>query len=257
MVRKSKAPVSPGKRLDREVSHTRVFSGRVTAVIAFGLIVLANGPTADASRSDALSRSNQTLNRVKPHGSHTLASEFITSQGQQSGASSQNPAQAPTGVTGAGSSQRIPAQNSQQESRTPPSTSQSGPVQGGQVGGQPSQRTIQPTGGVGPPSVPGAAKISPGPTTLSLADAIDLAMQNNLATLLAQERKVEARGLEKESLAGLLPNVSAAAYQANLTVNLAALGFQPGTFPGNQFTPSSVLSITLTRASACSKRFLA
>ena len=57
-------------------------------------------------------------------------------------------------------------------------------------------------------------------------------MQNNLATLLAQERKLEARGIEKESLAGLLPNVSAAAYQANLTLNLAALGFQPGTFPG-------------------------
>ena len=56
-------------------------------------------------------------------------------------------------------------------------------------------------------------------------------MQNNLATLLAQERKL-ARGLEKESRAGLLPNVSAAAYQANLTLNLAALGFQPGTFPG-------------------------
>jgi outer membrane protein TolC len=65
-----------------------------------------------------------------------------------------------------------------------------------------------------------------------LADAIDLAIQNNLVTLLAQERKLEARGFEKESLAGLLPNISAAAYQANLTVNIAALGFQPGTFPG-------------------------
>jgi len=65
-----------------------------------------------------------------------------------------------------------------------------------------------------------------------LADAIDLATQNNLATLLARERKLEARGLEKESLAGLLPNISGVAYQANLTVNLAALGFQPGTFPG-------------------------
>ena len=109
---------------------------------------------------------------------------------------------------------------------------QSGAVPGGQVGGQTPQRPVQPTSGVGPPSVPGAAKVSPGPTTLSLADAIDLAMQNNLATLLAQERKLEARGLEKESRAGLLPNVSAAAYQANLTLNLAALGFQPGTFPG-------------------------
>jgi hypothetical protein len=65
-----------------------------------------------------------------------------------------------------------------------------------------------------------------------LGDAIALAVQNNLATLLARERKIEAQGIEQESLAGLLPSVSAAAYQANLTVNLAALGFQPGTFPG-------------------------
>jgi outer membrane protein len=129
------------------------------------------------------------------------------------------------------SSQGIASQNSNAEGTTSSSTphvGQSGTVQGG----QPSQRTIQQTGGVGPPSAPGAAKISPGPDTLSLADAIELALQNNLATLLAQERKREARGVEKESLAGLLPNVSAAAYQANLTVNLAALGFQPGTFPG-------------------------
>src|ERR1700730_7339717 len=129
------------------------------------------------------------------------------------------------------SSQGIASQSSNAEGTTSPSTphvTQSGTVQGG----QPSQRTIQQTGGVGPQSVPGAAKTSPAPATLSWADAIDLALQNNLATLLAQERKREARGVEKESLAGLLPNVSAAAYQANLTVNLAALGFQPGTFPG-------------------------
>jgi len=67
---------------------------------------------------------------------------------------------------------------------------------------------------------------------LSLGEAIDLAIQNNLATLLAQERKREAHGFEKESRAELLPNVSGVAYQANLTVNLAALGFQPGRFPG-------------------------
>jgi outer membrane protein TolC len=67
---------------------------------------------------------------------------------------------------------------------------------------------------------------------LSLQDAIQIAIQNNLATLLAQERRREARGLEHESRAGLLPNVSGSAYQANLTQNIAALGFQPGTFPG-------------------------
>jgi outer membrane protein TolC len=129
----------------------------------------------------------------------------------------------------------MPSQNSNTESTPSSSTQpveQRGALNGGQIGGQPSQRPIQPTGGVGPPSVPGAAKVSQARTTLSLADAIDLAVQNNLSTLLARERKMEARGLEKESLAGLLPNVSGVAYQANLTVNLAALGFQPGTFPG-------------------------
>jgi len=30
----------------------------------------------------------------------------------------------------------------------------------------------------------------------------------------------------------LLPNISGVAYQANLTMNLVALGFQPGTIPG-------------------------
>src|ERR1700730_17077984 len=187
MVRKSRTPASRGKRVGRDVSHTRLFSGRVTAVIAFGLMVLANGSTVEASRSDDSSKSNLTLNRVKPHGAHTLASEFITPQGQQSGASTQNPAKAPKGGTGAGASQGIPVPNSRQESTTPSGVPQSSAVQGGQVGGQPSQRTSQPTGGVGPPSVSGAAKVSQGPTALSLAAAIDLAMQNNLARLLTRQ----------------------------------------------------------------------
>src|ERR1700730_2301997 len=96
----------------------------------------------------------------------------------------------------ANSSQGIASQNPNTEGTTLPSTlhvGQSGTVQGGRS----SQSTIQQTGGVGPPSVPGAAKINPGPATLSLADAIDLAVRNNLATLLAEERNGEARGLEK------------------------------------------------------------
>jgi outer membrane protein len=235
MVRKTRTLVSRGKRVGRDVSDIRLFSGRVTAVIAFGLLVLANGPTVGASGNDAPSKSNHTLNQVRLDGSHHLTFQFIARQFQQSLASSTNLAQEPKGGTGAGAPQETVFQNSNAQSTTPPSTpsvGQSGPIQTGQVGGQPSQRPTQSTGRVGPQTVPGAAKVSPAPATLSLADAIDLAMRNNLETLLARERKLEARGLEKESLAGLLPNVSAAAYQANLTVNLAALGFQPGTFPG-------------------------
>jgi outer membrane protein len=197
MNRKSGTPVSRGKRADRNVSLARLFWNGVTAVMALVLVVLANESIVDASWNYGLSKSNYPLNQVRPQGSHNLTSGFITPQFQQSGA-----------------------------------VGQSGTVQGDQVSGRPSRRTIQQTGGVGQSPVPGAAKISPAPATLSLADAIDLALQNNLETLLARERKREARGFEKESLAGLLPNVSAATYQANLTLNLAALGLQPGTFPG-------------------------
>lgn len=81
--------------------------------------------------------------------------------------------------------------------------------------------------------VPGAAKVTTGrPAALSFEDAIQLAIENNLATLLAHERRSEARGNKQQSLAPLMPNISGAAYQANLTENLVALGFQPGVIPG-------------------------
>ncbi|HEY4425295.1 MAG TPA: TolC family protein [Pyrinomonadaceae bacterium] len=80
---------------------------------------------------------------------------------------------------------------------------------------------------------PGAAKIATGqPAALSYEQAVRLAIDNNLATLRAHERRNEARGQQEEARAPLLPNVSGVAYQANLTMNLVALGFQPGTFPG-------------------------
>ena len=81
--------------------------------------------------------------------------------------------------------------------------------------------------------IPGAARVTTGgPATLSFEQAIQLAIQNNLATLLARERRNEARGVKQQSLAALLPNVSGVAYQASLTENLAALGFTPGIVPG-------------------------
>src|ERR1044072_386054 len=81
-------------------------------------------------------------------------------------------------------------------------------------------------------NLPGAAKVSPAPAQLSLADAIHLALDNNLATLSAQERRRAATGFSQQARSALLPNISGTSYQANLTENLAALGFQPGTFPG-------------------------
>jgi len=81
-------------------------------------------------------------------------------------------------------------------------------------------------------NLPGAAKTSPAPAQLSLTDAIQLALQNNLATLVAQEQRREATGFVQQSRSALLPNISGVTYQANLTLNLAALGFQGSTFPG-------------------------
>jgi outer membrane protein len=81
--------------------------------------------------------------------------------------------------------------------------------------------------------IPGAAKVATGqPAALSYEQAVRLAIENNLATLRAHERRNEARGQQEQARAPLLPNVSGVAYQASLTENLVALGFQPGTFPG-------------------------
>ncbi|MDQ3920629.1 MAG: TolC family protein [Acidobacteriota bacterium] len=104
-------------------------------------------------------------------------------------------------------------------------------TQGATVGGTP--RTAPGVSLPGRSQLPGAARVdAQSPSSLTLEQAIQLAIQNNLTTLLARERQREAEGLRKESRAGLLPNVSGTAYQANVTQNLAALGFQPGTFPG-------------------------
>jgi outer membrane protein len=66
---------------------------------------------------------------------------------------------------------------------------------------------------------------------LSFEQAIELAVKNNIATLLARERRSEARGVELESLAGLLPNVGGVASQTNLTINLASQGLTTKAFP--------------------------
>jgi outer membrane protein TolC len=88
--------------------------------------------------------------------------------------------------------------------------------------------------------------------------AIQLAVENNVTTLLAKERRREADGIKRETLSRLLPNISATAYQANLTENLAALGFQASAFPGlatfvgpfNNFDARARLSQTIFDLSA-------
>ncbi len=104
------------------------------------------------------------------------------------------------------------------------------PGQSGQPGGENAPGQAPAVTTVRTQSPPGAARVTtPGPSQLSLEQAIQLAIQNNLATLLARERQREARGLAREALSSLLPNLSGTSFQANRTVNLRAQGIS---FPG-------------------------
>jgi len=71
-----------------------------------------------------------------------------------------------------------------------------------------------------------------GPITLSFKEAVQLALERNPSANLARERIREARGRAEQARAGLLPNLSGTAMQVDQTTNIAALGFEPGTFPG-------------------------
>ncbi|MFL6285323.1 MAG: TolC family protein, partial [Pyrinomonadaceae bacterium] len=135
-----------------------------------------------------------------------------------------------------GDSSRGQAQGAQADSQA--TGAQTGASPGAAIGGVPNASRTAPSGGVaGGSQLPGAARVTrQGTSALGLEQAIQLAIDNNLATLLARERVREAEGFRTESRAGLMPNVSGTSYQANLTQNLAALGFQPGTFPGIQRT---------------------
>lgn len=70
------------------------------------------------------------------------------------------------------------------------------------------------------------------PLRLSLSQAVEMALKNNLQSLLAEERIQEAQAQRALGLSALLPNLGSAAYQMNLTANLAAMGFRPGLIPG-------------------------
>src|SRR5215510_10732750 len=80
-------------------------------------------------------------------------------------------------------------------------------------------------------SAPGPSRATPQVIALSLQEAIQLSIANNLDTRVAGERRNEALGAKIQALAALLPNVSASASQASNTVNLAAQGLTPKIFP--------------------------
>ena len=74
----------------------------------------------------------------------------------------------------------------------------------------------------------GAARtLAVAPATLSLSEAIGIGIQNNLTTLLANERAEEARAMRQQIRSFLLPNLFGTAYQQNRTLNLVAQGLAP------------------------------
>jgi outer membrane protein len=77
-----------------------------------------------------------------------------------------------------------------------------------------------------------SAQTAAAPSGLTLAQAVEQALKNNLQAKLAQERTTESRAQRGIGLSALLPNVSGAAYQMNLTTNLAAEGLTSSVFPG-------------------------
>jgi outer membrane protein TolC len=70
------------------------------------------------------------------------------------------------------------------------------------------------------------------PLYLSLNQAMDMALENNLQTILAAEQVHHAKGEKSISLAALLPNLAGSLSQQSYTTNLAALGIPITRFPG-------------------------
>lgn len=96
---------------------------------------------------------------------------------------------------------------------------------------QPSPSTSTPgqaipgTLGVSPFAGSTPAKLVPGVMPLSLQEAIDRGLKQNLGLLLSNTNIRSARGQRWEQLSALLPHVTATPYVADSQINLAELGF--------------------------------
>jgi len=86
-------------------------------------------------------------------------------------------------------------------------------------------QAIPGTGGVSPFAGSVPAKLVPGIMPLSLRDAIDLGLKQNLGLLLSNADIRSARGQRWEQLSALLPHVTAAPFVAETKVNIDELGF--------------------------------
>ena len=97
-------------------------------------------------------------------------------------------------------------------------------------------QAIPGTLGVSPFSASTPAKLVPGVLPLSLQDAIDRGLKQNLGLLLSDTNIRAARGQRWEQLSALLPQVTATPYVADSQINLAELGFT--TLGGASLPPS-------------------
>lgn len=155
---------------------------------------------------------------------------------QGSGAASQNAGQQPGQPTTSGQTGQNPGEPTAggQGTQSGAQGTQGGAPSGGAPSGTSATGVIggAPSRANNASQAPGAARTTPNaPSTLSLEQVVQIAIQNNLTTLLANEREREARGFQRQALANLLPNISGSAYQANLTINLKAQGIS-FPFPG-------------------------
>ena len=86
-------------------------------------------------------------------------------------------------------------------------------------------QAIPGTNGVSPFASSVPAKLVPGTLPLSLRDAIDRGLKQNLGLLISNADIRSARGQRWEQLSALLPHVTAAPYVAESKVNVDELGF--------------------------------
>ncbi len=82
------------------------------------------------------------------------------------------------------------------------------------------------------PAVYGQEAVPKEDISLSLTDAIDLALKNNLQPVIARERIAQAKGEKGISLSSLLPSISGSVFQASQTLNLASIGLPMDKLPG-------------------------
>lgn len=89
-----------------------------------------------------------------------------------------------------------------------------------------------------------AGAVSAQPVELSLQEAIERGLRQNLAGLLSQDASQQARAQRMAQMAALLPSVNASAGELRQKINLAAFGFS---FPG---APALVGPFNVFQASA-------